>query len=236
MITIIPAIDIIGGQCVRLTQGDYARTRVYCQDPLDMAKRFEDCGVRMLHLVDLDGAKSGFPENQKVLEDIVSRTSLNVEFGGGIRERAALASVFDAGAYRAICGSVACAEPDRFIGWLKDFGGERLVLGADVRDGLVAVKGWQESSSAGIGDLLSAFIPEGLKTVIVTDISRDGMLSGPAVGLYRELLSGYPDIGLVASGGVGTMDDIEALEEAGVPAVIVGKAIYEGKIKLLELC
>ena len=226
MITIIPAIDIIGGQCVRLTQGDYARTRVYCQDPLDMAKRFEDCGVRMLHLVDLDGAKSGFPENQKVLEDIVSRTSLNVEFGGGIRERAALASVFDAGAYRAICGSVACAEPDRFIGWLKDFGGERLVLGADVRDGLVAVKGWQESSSAGIGDLLSG----------ADYLHADGMLSGPAVGLYRELLSGYPDIGLVASGGVGTMDDIEALEEAGVPAVIVGKAIYEGKIKLSELC
>ena len=232
MITIIPAIDIIGGQCVRLTQGDYARTRVYCQDPLDMAKRFEDCGVRMLHLVDLDGAKSGFPENQKVLEDIVSRTSLNVEFGGGIRERAALASVFDAGAYRAICGSVACACPDAFAGWLKEFGGDRIVLGADVRDGLVAVKGWLEKSDMKAEYLLRRFSLDGLQTVIVTDISRDGMLSGPAVELYAGLMEEFPDVRVIASGGVGSMADIEALDRAGVPAVIVGKAIYEGKIRL----
>lgn len=232
MIEIIPAIDIIDGKCVRLSQGDYGRSKTYSDSPLDVAKRFEDWGVTMLHLVDLDGAKSSFPVNQAVLEDIAAHTSLKVEFGGGIKSRDALVSVFSAGASRSICGSVACTCPDTFAGWLKEFGGDRIVLGADVRDGLVAVKGWLEKSDMKAEDLLRRFSLDGLQTVIVTDISRDGMLSGPAVELYAGLMEEFPDVRVIASGGVGSMADIEALDRAGVPAVIVGKAIYEGKIRL----
>ena len=235
MIDIIPAIDIIDGKCVRLSQGDYGQSKVYSDSPLDVARRFEDCGVRFLHLVDLDGAKARFPKNQRVLEDIASHTSLKVEFGGGLKDMRALASVFDAGAFRAVCGSVACSEPDTFISWLKKYGGEKIVLGADVRDGFVAVNGWLEKTGMKADDLLSAFIPEGLRTVIVTDISKDGMLSGPAVQLYVDLLCAFPSVQVIASGGVGSMSDIEALEEAGVPAVIVGKAIYEGRIAIEAL-
>ena len=188
--------------------------------------------MTMLHLVDLDGAKSSFPVNQAVLEDIAAHTSLKVEFGGGIKSRDALVSVFSAGASRSICGSVACTCPDALAGWLKEFGGDRIVLGADVRDGLVAVKGWLEKSDMKAEDLLRRFSLDGLQTVIVTDISRDGMLSGPAVELYAGLMEEFPDVRVIASGGVGSMADIEALDRAGVPAVIVGKAIYEGKIRL----
>ena len=232
-IKIIPAIDVVNGKCVRLSQGDYARSKVYSDSPLDVAKRFEDSGADMLHLVDLDGAKSDAPVNLKVLESIASRTSLKVEFGGGIKSSEAVSSAFSAGAFRLICGSVACSRPELFISWLGKYGGDRLVLGADIRDGLVAVKGWKEKSGATVQDLLEKFIPEGLRTTIVTDISRDGMLGGPAVGLYRTLLGEFPDVEVIASGGVGSMADIEALDAAGVPAVVVGKAIYEGKITLL---
>lgn len=232
MIKIIPAIDVIGGKCVRLTQGDYGRSKVYSENPLDVAKFFEDCGVELMHLVDLDGAKVACPANLDVLEKIASGTSLKVEFGGGIKNSGAVSSAFDAGAFRVICGSVACSAPELFVSWLELYGGEKIVLGADVRDGLVAVNGWMEQSSTGVSDLLKKFLPSGLSTVIVTDIAKDGMLSGPSVELYRSLMEEFPQLQTVASGGVGSMSDIEALDAAGVPAVVVGKAIYEGKIDL----
>ena len=235
MIKIIPAIDIIDGKCVRLTQGDYTRSKVYNENPLDMAKRFEDCGVTMLHLVDLDGAKAEFPENQRVLEDIASHTSLNVEFGGGLKDRQALISVFNAGACRAVCGSIACTKPEIFTGWLGEFGGERIILGADLKDGHVAVNGWKEMSSESAESLFDRFSPAGLKTTVITEISRDGMLDGPDVDLYSRLAGKYPGLQIVASGGVGSMDDVERLDMAGIPAVIVGKAIYEGRISLDDI-
>ena len=235
MIRIIPAIDIIDGKCVRLTQGDYARSKVYNENPLDIAKQFEDCGVIFLHLVDLDGAKAKFPVNQRVLEDIAAHTSLKVEFGGGIKDRDALVSVFSAGACRAVRGSVACTEPDSFSAWLEEFGGERIVLGADLKDGMVAVNGWREKSSESVDDLFDRFSPAGLKAAVVTEISRDGMLSGPDVELYGGLMARYPNLQIVASGGVGSVSDVERLDRSGVPAVIVGKAIYEGRISLAEI-
>ena len=230
MINIIPATDIIGGKCVRLTEGDYGRCSVYDADPLDMAKTFEDCGVSLLHLVDLEGAKSSSSVNLKVLEKIASGTSLKVEFGGGIKSDAALKSAFDAGAYRIVAGSVACSEPELFSSWLQRFGGERIVLGADVRNGKVAVNGWLDSAPLAPDALIGKFLPDGLKTVIVTDISKDGMLAGPSVGLYAGLMQTFPGVEIVASGGVSSMLDIAALDRSGVPAVIVGKAIYEGRI------
>ena len=235
MINIIPAIDVMDGKCVRLTQGDYGRSRTYGGQPLDVARYFEDCGITFLHLVDLDGARSAGPANLRVLEIIASGTSLKVEFGGGVKDAQAVSSAFDAGASRVICGSMACRNPDLFISCLGTYGGNRIVLGADVRDGLVAVNGWQEKSEASVADLLERFLPGGLSTVIVTDISRDGMLDGPAVDLYSELMHGFPGVEIIASGGVASIGDIEALDKAGVPAVIVGKAIYEGRIDIREL-
>lgn len=235
MIDIIPAIDILDGRCVRLTQGDYGRSRTYSGNPLEVAKRFEDCGVSFLHLVDLDGAKSRHPVNLGVLEKIASRTSLKVEFGGGIKDGTAVSSAFGAGAARVICGSVACSDPDLFSSWLKTYGGGRIVLGADVLDGFAAVNGWQEKAEVSVSDLLGRFVPEGLATAVVTDVSRDGMLGGPAVDLYSGLMGEFPGVEIVASGGVGSLKDIEALDLAGVPAVIVGKAIYEGRIGIKDI-
>lgn len=236
MITVIPAIDIIDGKCVRLVQGDYSRSKVYNDNPVDVAGYFRDCGVELIHLVDLDGAKASRPVNLRVLEDIVSKTSLKVEFGGGVKNSGAVSSVFDAGASRVICGSVACTEPELFASWLEKYGGAKIVLGADVRDGLVAVNGWEEKSSVSAEELLARFLSSGLQTTIVTDISKDGMLSGPAVEMYRSLMSGFPEVRIIASGGVGSEADLERLDEAGVPAVVVGKAIYEGRIDLAALC
>lgn len=235
MITIIPAIDIIDGKCVRLTKGDYSLKKVYGEDPLEIARRFEDCGMRFLHLVDLDGARAKHPVNLKVLEKISACTSLKTEFGGGVKSRQALTSVFDAGASRIICGSIACTEPDSFADWIKEFGGERVVLGADVKDGLAAVNGWEAKSDNRVEDLLGKFLPAGLRTAVVTDVAKDGMLAGPSLDLYRGLMDMFPEIELVASGGVCSIADIEAIEKAGVPAVIVGKAIYEGRISLKDL-
>ena len=235
MTNIIPAIDVIGGKCVRLSEGDYGRCKVYDADPLDMAKAFEDCGTTMLHLVDLEGAKANSPVNLRVLEEIASRTSLKVEFGGGVKSDEALHSVFDAGAFRVIGGSIACSMPEMFTSWLKLYGGSRVVLGADVRDGKVAVNGWLDKTDILVEDLMRKFRSDGLKTVIVTDISKDGMLAGPAVSLYSELMASFPDMEVVASGGVGCMDDILELEKAGVRSVIVGKAIYENRITLSQL-
>ena len=235
MIKVIPAIDIIGGKCVRLTQGDYGRSKVYGGNPLEMAKFFEDCGVEFMHLVDLDGAKESRPVNLRVLEEIVSGTSLKVEFGGGVKSQEAAASAFDAGAFRVICGSIACSAPEQFISWLSAYGGGKIVLGADVRNGFVSVSGWREDTSVRVSELLKMFVPRGLATVIVTDISRDGMLSGPAVDLYRSLMKEFPEVEVIASGGVGSMADILALDAAEVPAVVVGKAIYEGRIDLKKI-
>lgn len=223
------------GKCVRLTQGDYSKGRTYSDSPLETAKMFEDCGASMLHLVDLDGARSGSPKNLGVLEDIASCTSLKVQFGGGIKSGTSLDSAFNAGAYRIVCGSIACTDPETFISWIGKYSGGRIVLGADVRDGKVAVNGWLDSTSLTPEELFGFFLPHGLKTAAVTDISRDGMLSGPAVELYRRLADSFPDLEITASGGVASLADIEALARAGLSSVIVGKALYEGRISLREL-
>ncbi|MDR0510563.1 MAG: 1-(5-phosphoribosyl)-5-[(5-phosphoribosylamino)methylideneamino]imidazole-4-carboxamide isomerase [Rikenellaceae bacterium] len=235
MIEIIPAIDIIGGECVRLTRGDYDRKTGYTRNILDLARSYEAAGVRRLHMVDLDGAKASFPQNLRTLEEVASHTGLEVQYGGGVKSLEALQSVFDAGAHRAICGSVAVSEPENFRRWLLDFGPERMILGADVRDGLVATHGWLRSSELGAGELLAMFTPDGLARAICTDISRDGMLQGPAFDLYAELQNAFPLIEITASGGISSAEDIVRLDAMGVRSVIVGKAIYEGKIDLNQI-
>ena len=232
MIEIIPATDIIGGQCVRLTQGDYASRKTYYRDPLEAAFRFEEAGIRRLHMVDLDGAKASEPRNLAVLERIAARTSLEVQYGGGIKSREALHSVFDAGARRAICGSVAVRRPDLFAAWLAEFDPGRLILGADVRNGAVAIEGWLESSTLSAPELIGRFIPQGLTQVICTDISRDGMLGGTNLELYRKLTKDFPKLSFVASGGVSTDSDIETLKTIGLGGAIVGKALYTGALDL----
>ena len=232
MIEIIPATDIIDGACVRLTQGDYASRKTYYRDPLEAALRFEEAGIRRLHMVDLDGAKASEPRNLAVLERIAARTSLEVQYGGGIKSRAALRSVFDAGARRAVCGSVAVREPELFARWIAEFGPERLILGADVRDGVVAIQGWTERSERTAPELIETFLPAGLRQVVCTDISRDGMLCGPAVALYADLQRRFPQVEITVSGGVSSPDDIARLEREGLRSVIVGKALYEGRITL----
>ena len=234
-ITIIPATDLIDGQCVRLTQGDYASQKVYYRDPLDAALRFEQAGIRRLHMVDLDGAKAAEPRNLRVLKRVATRTSLEVQYGGGIKSREALHSVFDAGARRAICGSIAVRRPELFADWLTEFGSGRLILGADVRDGKVAVQGWLEETATTAASLIERFLPQGLTQVICTDISRDGMLCGPSVELYAELQRQFPAVEITVSGGISSLDDIRRLDEKQLRSVIVGKALYEGRITLEEL-
>ncbi len=235
MIEIIPATDIIGGECVRLSQGDYDRKTKYFSDPLEAAKAFEGAGVKRLHIVDLDGAKASNPMNLKVLERVATHTSLVLQYGGGIKSSQALTDVFNAGAARAIVGSLAVREPAKFIEWLGEFGGDKMVLGADIKGDKVAIQGWLEESAVTIEELMNLFVLDGLKHVICTDISRDGMMCGAATQLYTGLNSNYPDIEIIASGGVSKMADIEELEAAGVKSVIVGKALYEGGITLKEL-
>lgn len=232
MIEMIPATDLIGGRCVRLTQGDYTSRKTYYRDPLEAALRFEEAGARRLHMVDLDGAKAAEPQNLAVLERIAAKTSLEVQYGGGIKSRAALRSVFDAGAHRAVCGSVAVREPELFARWIAEFGPERLILGADVRDGVVAIQGWTERSERTAPELIETFLPAGLRQVVCTDISRDGMLCGPAVALYADLQRRFPQVEITVSGGVSSPDDIARLEREGLRSVIVGKALYEGRITL----
>lgn len=235
MIEMIPATDLIGGRCVRLTQGDYTSRKTYYRDPLEAALRFEEAGARRLHMVDLDGAKAAEPQNLAVLERIAAKTSLEVQYGGGIKSRAALRSVFDAGARRAVCGSVAVREPELFARWIAEFGPERLILGADVRDGVVAIQGWTERSERTAPELIETFLPAGLRQVVCTDISRDGMLCGPAVALYADLQRRFPQVEITVSGGVSSPDDIARLEREGLRSVIVGKALYEERITLEEL-
>ena len=235
MMEIVPAIDMIEGRCVRLSQGDFNKSKEYDASPLEMAKRYEDVGVRRLHLVDLDGARAGIPQNLRILEQIASATSLEVEWGGGVRSRESIASVLNAGAAGVICGSLALQEPRLFSAFLKEYGEERIILGADISGGKIATKGWLEISSTTIEEVIELFLKDGLKRVICTDISKDGMLQGPAVELYSALMERFPTMHLTASGGVGSMADLENLEAAGVPAAIVGKAIFEERITLKEI-
>lgn len=234
-IEILPAIDIIGGRCVRLSQGDYAQTKVYNESPVDMAKRYADCGVRRIHVVDLDGAKSSSPQNLKTLERMAVGANVEIEWGGGIKSGESLRALFDYGATYAIVGSVAAQKPELFAEWLSAYGGERMVLGADLRDGKVSVNGWQQEVEMTIDDIIEKFKPAGLKQVICTDISRDGMLQGPSFGLYTSLQERYGDVDFTVSGGISSMHDIEECNRLGLRKVIVGKAIYENRITLKDI-
>ncbi len=236
MIELIPAIDIIDGKCVRLTKGDYDTKKIYNEDPVSVAKEFEAHGIRRLHVVDLDGARSKHIVNDKVLQRIARETNLVIDFGGGIKTDEDVARAFEAGAHMITIGSIAVTDPERSMEWLHKYGPEHIVLGADVRNGRVSINGWKEDSQEELVPFLDRYLSEGMRNVLCTDISKDGMLQGPAIALYREVMEHYPDCHLIASGGVSSMDDIRALEAAGIPAVVFGKAIYEGKIKLEELC
>ncbi len=234
MIRIIPAIDLIEGRCVRLTRGDYSQKKVYDGDPADVARSYADCGVTRIHLVDLDGAKAGAPCNLRTLEAIASAVDCELEWGGGVADDASLGSVLDAGATHAIAGSVAALQPELFASWLERFG-SRIILGADVRDGRVAVRGWLDTAPISIDEMVARFRPQGLQECIVTDISRDGMLQGPASDLYVRLQRDFPDVVFTVSGGVSGMDDIRALDALQLRKVIVGKAIYENRITLKDI-
>jgi phosphoribosylformimino-5-aminoimidazole carboxamide ribotide isomerase len=235
MIEIIPAIDIIDGKCVRLSQGDYAQKTVYNENPLEVAKMFEDAGIKRLHLVDLDGAKAQHIVNYGVLESIVLNTSLVVDFGGGLKTDDDVRIAFENGASMITGGSIAIKNPDAFCKWLKYHGADRIILGADVKNEKLAISGWTEVTNQELLPFIGKYKRKGLNKVICTDIAKDGMLQGPSVALYRKILGQYPDLYLIASGGVSSIEDIEELEKAKVPAVIFGKAIYEGKIKLNDL-
>ena len=235
MIELIPAIDLIDGKCVRLSQGDYGRSTVYNEDPLEVALEFEAHGLHRLHLVDLDGAKANHIVNWRVLERIASKTSLVIDFGGGLKSDSDLDIAFNSGAQMVTGGSVAVKNPDLFTGWINRYGPEKIILGADVNDGKIAVSGWLENTDIEWTDFIDAYRKKGIVKVISTDIARDGMLQGPATDLYRTMLEQFPNLFLIASGGVSSIADIDRLEEAGVPAVIFGKAIYEGRIQLRDL-
>ena len=235
MIEIIPAIDLIEGKCVRLTQGDYATRKVYNEDPLEVAKAFESAGIRRLHVVDLDGAKAGHIINYRVLEKLAGHTSLVIDFGGGLKQTKDVEIAFDCGAQMVTGGSIAVKDPETFTAWIARFGSERIILGADAKDRRIAISGWEEATDAELLPFIQKYREQGIEKVICTDISRDGMLEGPAVDLYQEILEAVPEIYLIASGGVSSIADIEKLAEANVPAVIFGKALYEGRITLKEL-
>ena len=231
---LIPAIDIIDGQCVRLTKGDYDQKTVY-GDPLEMAREFEQLGFRRLHVVDLDGAKSRHIVNEDTLRAITSETNLVVDFGGGLKTDDDIGRAFEAGAEMVTVGSVAVTQPELFERWLRKYGPERIILGADVRHGRISINGWKEDSTEELLPFLKKYIDMGVKNVLCTEISKDGTLSGPATLLYKEVMAAYPTLHLIASGGVSSEEDINQLKEAGIPAVVFGKAIYEGKIDLAKL-
>lgn len=235
MIEIIPAIDIIDGQLVRLKQGDYAEMKVYSNDPFEIARSFEDVGIRRLHVVDLDGAKNNHIVNYKTLEMLASRTSLVIDFGGGLKSDEDVKIAFDCGAHMITGGSIAVHRPAVFLNWLEKYGTERIILGADIKEGRIAVSGWQEFSDARWQTFIQSFVERGVSRIISTDIARDGMLSGPSTELYKDMMTAFPELHVTASGGISCMSDVRQLEEAGVPAVIMGKALYEGRITLKEL-
>jgi len=235
MIDIIPAIDIIDGKCVRLSQGDYAQKTIYNEDPLEVALEFQDAGITRLHLVDLDGAKAQKIVNYKVLERLAKRTNLIIDFGGGLKTDQDLEIAFESGAEMVTGGSIAVKSPKRFLSWLNNFGAERIILGADAQNGKIAINGWQEASDKEIISFIDDYVNEGVTKVISTDISKDGMLTGPSFDLYNDILDEFPSLYLVASGGISNFDDILKLDEYEVPAVIVGKAIYEQRISMAEI-
>ena len=232
---LIPAIDLIDGKCVRLSQGNYDSKRVYSENPVEVAKQLESYGVHRLHVVDLDGAASQHVVNYRVLEQIAGRTSLRIDFGGGIKSDEDLVIVFDNGAQMVTLGSVAVRQPELFVKWLGQYGTEKIILGADVKNGKIAVNGWKEESAQELMPFLDDYINKGVTKVLCTDISRDGMMEGPSTELYRQIMEAYPELHLIASGGVSCLDDILRLDEAGIPAVVFGKALYEGRITLKEL-
>ena len=233
-IELIPAIDIIDGKCVRLTKGDYDQKTVY-GEPLDMALEFERIGFNRLHVVDLDGAKSKHIVNCEVLRRVTTETQLTVDFGGGIKTDEDIEKAFAAGAAMVTVGSIAVTNPDLFMDWLEKYGAEHMILGADVRHGKISINGWKEDSDEDLLPFLKKYVDAGVKYVLCTEISKDGTLAGPAIDLYRRVMDAYPELHLIASGGVSSIDDIKALDAAGIPAVVFGKAIYEGKINLKEL-
>ncbi|MBQ7947410.1 MAG: 1-(5-phosphoribosyl)-5-[Bacteroidaceae bacterium] len=235
MMELIPAIDLIDGRCVRLTQGDYDIKKVYEQNPVDMAKMYADCGVRRLHVVDLDGAKAKEPCNLRVLEQLATNIGLDIEWGGGIKSTDALRAALNAGANRVICGSVAVDNRELFADWLQNYGAGHVILGADVRGRNVATHGWLKESQVSIDEIIGWFLPFGLKQLICTDISKDGMLQGPNFPLYVELKENFPAVDTTLSGGISSMDDIRKAHELGLHSVIIGKAIYEGRITLKDL-
>ena len=233
-IELIPAIDVICGRCVRLTKGDYDQKTEY-GEPIDMAREFERIGFKRLHVVDLDGAKSKHIVNDRVLSEITSQTNLKVDFGGGIKTHQDIEKAFNAGAKMVTIGSIAVTEPRLFSWWLQKYGPDRVILGADVRNGKISINGWKEDSTEDLLPFLKKYVEAGVKNVLCTEISKDGTLAGPAIDLYREVMNEYPNLHLIASGGVSSIDDIKALDAAGIPAVVFGKAIYEGKIDLEDL-
>ncbi len=232
---IIPAIDIIEGRCVRLVQGDYSRKKIYGKDPLEFAKQLEDQGFRYLHLVDLDGAKAGKPVNMKVLEKICSQTSLVVDYGGGVKDTAALSRVFDNGAQQVTAGSIAVKNPEEVGGWLEQFGPEKIILGADVKDEKVFINGWKTETEWQLFPFLKFYLEKGIKYVVCTDISRDGLLAGSAVELYKEIRKEFPSLKLIASGGVSSADDLALLKKDGLDGAIVGKALLENRITIDQI-
>ena len=235
MIELIPAIDIIDGKCVRLSQGDYNTRKVYNENPVEVAKEFEANGIRRLHVVDLDGAKSSHVVNYRVLDMIASRTSLIIDFGGGIKTDEDLLIAFENGAQMVTLGSIAVKKPALFKKWLQQYGSGKIILGADVKDNHISINGWKEESQQELIPFLTDYTNEGVRKVLCTDISRDGMLQGPSIELYKQMMKEFPEMHLIASGGVSCLQDIIDLDEARIPAVVFGKALYEGRITLKDL-
>lgn len=236
MIELIPAIDLIDGKCVRLTKGEYDSKRIYNEDPVAQAKEFEKLGFKRLHMVDLDGAKSKHVVNDDVLKAVTQATNLIVDFGGGIKTEEDIEKAFNAGASMVTVGSIAVTKPELFMCWMEKYGAERMILGADVRNGKVSINGWLEDSEEDLLPFLKKYVDKGVKNVLCTEISKDGTLQGPATALYVEIMKAYPSLHLIASGGVSCNEDIKQLDANGIPAVVFGKAYYEGKIKCEELC
>lgn len=232
---IIPAIDIIEGKCVRLTHGDYAQKKIYNEHPLEVAKSLEDAGLKRLHLVDLDGAKAGAVKNWRVLEAIAGKTSMVIDFGGGIKSEKDVQIVFDSGAALATVGSMAVKEKETFVQWLTKFGADKFFLGADVKKEKITVSGWMEQTDIWIYDFIEEYREKGIQQIFCTDVSKDGALEGPSTELYKNIVQKFPALHFVASGGVSSLDDVYALQEIGCKGVIIGKAIYEGRVQLQDL-
>jgi len=232
---IIPAIDIIEGKCVRLTKGDYSQKKIYNEHPLEVAQQFEDAGLKRLHLVDLDGAKAGTVKNWKVLETIAGKTSLQIDFGGGVKSSKDVQIIFECGASWATVGSMAVKDEEQFVSWLQQFGAGKFLLGADVKNEKIAVSGWTETTNIWIYDFIQQYIEHGIEQLFCTDVAKDGLLEGPSIALYKSIIEKFPKLYFIASGGVSSMNDLDELRNIGCKGAIVGKAIYEGKVKLTEL-